>query len=53
VQEEDGISFYEEQVQVMEMYMVSKVKFIQRWWRGVLAAQKEKPLDPIVFRKCN
>lgn len=32
--------------------MLSKVKLIQRWWRGILS-NKNKRLDPIIFRKCN
>jgi hypothetical protein len=36
----------------MELFMLSKVKMIQRWWRGVLES-RQKRLDPIVFRRCN
>lgn len=39
-------------MRVMELFMLSKVRLIQRWWRQVLS-QKKKSLDPIIFRKCN
>jgi hypothetical protein len=39
-------------MRVMELFMLSKVRLIQRWWRQVLS-KKNKPLDPIIFRKCN
>ena len=49
---EEESSFEELGAMVMERFMLSKVKVIQRWWRGVLEL-RQKRLDPIVFRRCN
>jgi hypothetical protein len=47
----DG-SFEGDEMRVMELFMASKVRVIQRWWRQVLS-RRQKALDPIIFRKCN
>lgn len=38
-------------MRVMELFMLSKVRLIQRWWRQVIS-KKKKSLDPIIFHKC-
>lgn len=48
----DDASLSVDEMRVMELFMLSKVKLIQRWWRQMLS-KKQKPLDPVVFRKCN